>query len=116
MQHAPTSPADLASVFDRFPRAAVATDLHRTITYANRPALSLFSPADGQLVGKSARCLYTSDEAFEAQGHARYRIGLNERDDTYRVHYRRGDGGTFRWSRPDFHGRLQRHCGKRALG
>jgi len=95
MQHAPTSPADLASVFDRFPRAAVATDLHRTITYANRPALSLFSPADGQLVGKSARCLYTSDEAFEAQGHARYRIGLNERDDTYRVHYRRGDGGTF---------------------
>jgi len=89
----PTS--ELGPVFDRFPRAVIATDLHRTITYANPKALKLFTPADGQLVGKSVRCLYTSDEAFEAQGRARCRVGPNDDDDAYRVLYRRGDGGSF---------------------
>jgi diguanylate cyclase (GGDEF)-like protein/PAS domain S-box-containing protein len=87
--------AVLSHVFADLDEAVIVADEQRRIILVNPATLSLFGYDERDLLGRSARDLYTDEQDFVAKGRVRFNANAAIEHSSYLSRYRRRDGSVF---------------------
>lgn len=92
----PLRPENLIKALFRDTRDLIGiADNERTIVSVNRSFQNAFGYAEDEILGKKTRILYADEGIYDALGQDRFHSNAVDRQDMYRVSYRKKNGETF---------------------
>jgi two-component system, cell cycle sensor histidine kinase and response regulator CckA len=86
---------EMEGILNSLPDAVIYADTERVIRKVNPAFTRIFGYQPGEVIGKSTRLIYRSEQEFQEQGRARYNKNASEMRSPYEIFYVRKDGTQF---------------------